>query len=369
MVPVACLASARPNRNGEGRRDGSRRGQRPRRDERARSSSTGSSPRPRASSSRRCRSPPTGPSRRTASTRLRSTARSPRRPGNGNPVRLPAGRARRQCRRLEVLAAPAGADRDQDRRGEHEPVDDEDRVGVPANVTEQPQIATSPTTAAASMPTTNGPADPAGSPLAATLAPFRSAAPNTIGTSRRNERRAASSRLSFRKRPAVIVTPEREVPGIRARHWASPTPNALTNPRSSIERPGGTRSAIQRRIANTARRIAICHGLPSFFSMKLSPLRRRARPGLSRSRRTRRSARPQSRSAAARRSATKARIKPAEIAPEVDDDGDQRPEVERYVERLVEVRIGPGGSASQTPTARGSGGPTRRPGATRSRPG
>ena len=85
-----------------------------------------------------------------------------------------------------------------------------------AQVPSSHEIASSPLPAAVSVPTTNGPTHPAGrSPKTTSLRPLRSTAPSTIGTSRRNESRAAASRVSPRNRPALIVTPERETPGER----------------------------------------------------------------------------------------------------------------------------------------------------------
>ncbi len=46
------------------------------------------------------------------------------------------------------------------------------------------------------------------------------------GMDSQKEKRAASSRRSPRKRAAVMVMPEREVPGISARAWARPTSRA-----------------------------------------------------------------------------------------------------------------------------------------------
>ena len=101
--------------------------------------------------------------------------------------------------------------------------------------------------------------------------------------------------------------------------------------------------------------------------MKLSPAAPASAAGTVAIRRTRRSARPQSRSAAARRSGRRRGSTEPRVAPEVDDDGDQRAEVKRDVERLVEVRIVLEVVPGQRPRARGSGDPTRRPGATPSR--
>jgi hypothetical protein len=54
----------------------------------------------------------------------------------------------------------------------------------------------------------------------------RTPAPKTAGRDRRKENRAAVERLMPRNRAAVIVTPEREAPGMRASTWASPTRRA-----------------------------------------------------------------------------------------------------------------------------------------------
>src|SRR5580692_3795709 len=47
-------------------------------------------------------------------------------------------------------------------------------------------------------------------------------APAISGADRRNEKRVAASRVKRRKRPAVIVMPERDTPGQRASAWAVP---------------------------------------------------------------------------------------------------------------------------------------------------
>ena len=47
-----------------------------------------------------------------------------------------------------------------------------------------------------------------------------------IGAPIRNEKRAASACLSPATTPATIVAPEREMPGISAKHWAKPTASA-----------------------------------------------------------------------------------------------------------------------------------------------
>ena len=47
-----------------------------------------------------------------------------------------------------------------------------------------------------------------------------------MGVDRRKENRAAASLVSPRKQPAVMVTPERETPGMMARDWDTPTKRA-----------------------------------------------------------------------------------------------------------------------------------------------
>ena len=61
--------------------------------------------------------------------------------------------------------------------------------------------------------------------------PFFSAAPAMMGVESRKEKRAAVSRFILRKRPAVMVTPERETPGITASACATPTRNESRSPR------------------------------------------------------------------------------------------------------------------------------------------
>ena len=64
--------------------------------------------------------------------------------------------------------------------------------------------------------------------------PVYSTAPSTIGISIRNEKRAAASRVSPRKRLVEIVMPERDTPGIRARISETPIASVWRNVRSRI---------------------------------------------------------------------------------------------------------------------------------------
>src|SRR5690606_27443471 len=60
----------------------------------------------------------------------------------------------------------------------------------------------------------------------ATSSSFTAEASTIIGIASRKENRDAVSRVMPRNRPAVMVTPERDVPGTRARAWAMPTRTA-----------------------------------------------------------------------------------------------------------------------------------------------
>ena len=54
---------------------------------------------------------------------------------------------------------------------------------------------------------------------------FNSPAPKIIGIDNKNEKRAAASRVSPVNNAAVMVIPERDVPGINAIAWAKPIIN------------------------------------------------------------------------------------------------------------------------------------------------
>ena len=145
-------------------------------------------------------------------------------------VGLGSGVIRRRRRsadrpRSERRAAHARGDQQQDEHRQHEPVDDEDRVVVATHVAEEPVDREQPAAGRRDRADDERapPTPVASSPLSTSGYPFSRTAPSMIGTSRRNERRAAASRVSPRKRPALIVIPERETPGARARLCASPT--------------------------------------------------------------------------------------------------------------------------------------------------
>ena len=72
------------------------------------------------------------------------------------------------------------------------------------------------------MPISIGAISSAGTPSLTRCPSFKSAAPATTGSDRRKEKRAAASRLKPRNKAAVMVIPERETPGMSARHWARP---------------------------------------------------------------------------------------------------------------------------------------------------
>ena len=61
---------------------------------------------------------------------------------------------------------------------------------------------------------------------------FRALAPAIAGIAIRNDMREAASLVNPRSSAIVIVTPEREAPGIRAIHWLMPINNAEGRSRS-----------------------------------------------------------------------------------------------------------------------------------------
>ena len=89
------------------------------------------------------------------------------------------------------------------------------------------------------------------------------------GTASRNENRAAPKRVSPSARPIVIVTPEREVPGISASACAQPISSASRQPTEySSRRFAPSQSASHIRIPNTESVPATNSGLRSICSMK-----------------------------------------------------------------------------------------------------
>src|SRR6266542_3655824 len=102
-----------------------------------------------------------------------------------------------------------------------------------------------------------------------------------IGSARRNENRAADSRVMPVARAAVIVTPDRETPGCSATAWAMP----MTTVRRSV-RPSSPwswrarRSTAYRTTPKSASMIAISQGCPSFSSITSSNSAPTMAPGM-----------------------------------------------------------------------------------------
>ena len=172
------------------------------------------------------------------------------------------------------------------------------------------------------------------------FAPLKSVAPATTGISIRKENRAAVSRSRPRKRAAVIVIPEREVPGARDRTWASPIqmPSRIVG----LSEASALRQAVgeAEQEAKTISWIAIIQGSPRWSSMKPEPRPPKITAGTvpiaiaTESRCAGRLHRP--RCAPRRRSP---RMSATDLAPEVGDRGDQGARVQRDVEGLVELRV------------------------------
>ena len=168
------------------------------------------------------------------------------------------------------------------------------------------------------------------------MTPLKSTAPSVIGTSSRNEKRAAASRSSPRNRAAEIVIPDRDTPGISARRLREPDGDGGAEPESSIRRRSGVRSATKSTIAKTARRIAICQGSPSRSAMKSSPSAPTSAAGTVATTTSQAILVGVSIAPAAERP-SHARVERDDLVPEVRDDGDQRAQVQRDVEGLVEA--------------------------------
>ena len=89
-----------------------------------------------------------------------------------------------------------------------------------------PHTATQPVIPDVTMPTIIGTTRSSGMPSLIRPPSFTNTAPAVTGIAIRKLMRAAASRSNRRKRPAVIVMPEREVPGLRASAWAAPITTA-----------------------------------------------------------------------------------------------------------------------------------------------
>ena len=194
-------------------------------------------------------------------------------------------------------------------------------------------MAKSPLPAAAIIP--RGTALPAGgrSPSRTSVTPFQSG-PRRRWDQQQKET-ARRSPVEPQDRAMVIVIPERETPGISARLWARPTASAVPGPRSDICLVTGVLSAIQRRRRRPPGKWRSATARQIFGDEVLAdaPI---AAAGRWRWRRTRRVL-------VARRAAPRTLVshagRGADVVPEVGHDGDERPDVEGDVERLVELPV------------------------------
>ena len=168
------------------------------------------------------------------------------------------------------------SDHDHDQRGEHEAVEHERQVAVPAHVAEQQvdrdeadggrrrscrrRTARSSRRAAGRARRASGPC----------RGPRRARSGSGAGT-RSAPRRRGRGRA---KRPVVIVIPERETPGISARICEMPIGDGG---RQSRKRPraatccGRAVGDPEEDTRRTARKNAICHGWPRCLSIASSP--------------------------------------------------------------------------------------------------
>ena len=141
-------------------------------------------------------------------------------------------------------------------------------------------------------------------------------------------------------RPAVIVIPERDTPGISASTCAKPIRKPFLTPTSSRAARSGEPVGDPEQDTEDGERDRDLPGLAELLlDEALAQRLRRSPPGWSPRRRPRRCARPAVSMLRRRSEPTQRDDVADDVAPEVDDDRDQRPEVERDVERLVERRV------------------------------
>ncbi len=122
------------------------------------------------------------------------------------------------------------------------------------------------------MPTIIGVSKPSGMPSLASLANLNNTAPPITGTLIKKLTRAAASRVKPNLRAAVIVMPEREVPGLRAITWARPISIASRAVNELSVRSPAKRSAHNNTSPKTINETAIITGLPSFSVTHCSPI-------------------------------------------------------------------------------------------------
>ena len=135
--------------------------------------------------------------------------------------------------------------------------------------------------------------------------------------------------------------PERETPGTSASACAKPmSDSVLQSLRSPMARSCDERSAHQKSSrAPSARRIAICHGSPRLSAIKFSPASPTTPAGIVATT-TNQAIRSSDVSSGGVRSDVAERgDEPEDVVPEVGAHGDERPEMERDVERLVEAIV------------------------------
>ena len=185
-----------------------------------------------------------------------------------------------------------------------------------------------------------------------------------MGRLMRKANRAAPSRPRPTNRPTVMVTPERDTPGCRARAWPTPMTSASSRPTSSIVRLPRTPSA---RASSSAPDDHHHGDEPDLVGVLLDGVGQQ-RAGY---RRRHRRDRDQPAEPAVLRLAGFARGlgQAHDVVAEVGDRADQRAEVEGHVEGLLAATRCRRSRPSRTATGPGGGGPTTRSGGTRRVPG
>ena len=120
------------------------------------------------------------------------------------------------------------------------------------------------------IPTIIGPINPSGMPSAASEPTLNTTAPKMTGMLMRKLSRAAESRSKPVQRAAVIVIPDRDVPGLRASACAAPTLSESATPRSSSGRSPFCWSAHHSNKPKTINDTPMIHGSPSDSSIQSS---------------------------------------------------------------------------------------------------
>ena len=189
-------------------------------------------------------------------------------------------------------------------------------------------------------PTIIGPSSPSGMPSLTSFAILKTIAPAVTGMAMRKLIRAAESRVKVRKRLAVMVMPEREVPGLRASTCAAPTIRA-SFAREALDRPDALRALVgeaQEEAEHDERDgderdraqllVDACHRTAPPIR-NAGTEREDEQPG--------QAALPRRRLVALEDHAQAVPGVDDEVAPEVGDDRDERPDVQRHVEGLLDA--------------------------------